>query len=570
LNILGVNFYQHNSSAALVIDGKVIAAVEEERFTRIKNDGSVPLNAIEYCLKTANLGNINSIDVIVVGLDFHRLLKEKYLQYSLDNFPTTTDLLLQNVDNFKKLLGAENEFREKSGYNGKIEYAKHHLAHMASSYYLSGFQDSALVSADGLGEIESTAIGIAKGKDIKIVESQDFPHSLGLLYQAVTRYLGYNSGSEGTVMALASFGNYDALIDNDKENRTYKEVFEDMFTLKNDALFELNFDYFNFHKTKVGWVSDKFTDIFGMHKEYKDEVTSHHQNIAAALQYSFETIYTHIVNRAIEISGSTNVSIAGGCALNCVANGKIKENTKATNLYIQPAANDAGTAIGAALYKANEEGEELSREFFDITYFGPEFSNEEIEAILKEKGVEYTYVEDPSKEAAKLLNDKKVIGWFQGRMEFGPRALGNRSILGNPKYLEIKDHINANVKHREAFRPFAPSVLAEYSDELFILDQDSPFMLIACNVKPDQKERLRSVMHVDESARIQLVTKDRNERYYNLIKEFNDLSGIPVVLNTSFNDKGEPIVCTPYDALKTLSTTNLDALVIGNFLVKNN
>lgn len=563
MNILGINFYQHNASVALVQEGKLTAAIEEERLTRIKDDGQIPLKSIEYCLKEASI-NLDDIDLITVSIDFNRLLKEKYLKYTVDNFPKSNELFIQNMDNFKKLSLAENEFREKLNYTGKIKYVKHYLGHMASSYFFSGYKDSALVSVDGLGELESTAIGKFENGKLKILEKINFPHSLGMLYTAITRYLGFNSGSEGTVMALASFGDEKKKIPN--RNKTYIDVFNKMLILKKDS-FELNLDYFNFPYTKTGWVSDKFTNIFGGHKHYDEEITEHHKNIAAALQKIFEDGYLHIMKIAKDLTGLDNLSLAGGCALNCVANGKIKKYTGFKDIYIQPAAHDGGTSIGSALYMAYKNGEIKKSIYKDTTYFGPKFTNKEIEKVLIKNGISYEKVKNPSLEAAKLLNDNKVVGWFQGRMEFGPRALGNRSILASPKSNEVKNHINKDVKHREMFRPFAPSALKEYANNYFDLDQDSPFMLIACDVKKKNANNIKAIIHVDNTARVQLVTKKRNKKYYNLINEFYKLSGIALVLNTSFNDKGEPIVCNPEDALKSFKSTNLDALFMGNFLI---
>lgn len=564
MNILGVNFYQHNASVALVQNGELICAIEEERLTRIKDDGQVPVRSIKYCLSQANL-SLDDIDVVCISLDFKRLLKKKYLKYTIKQYPLANELFIQNIDNFKKLYNAEDEFRKKLNYNGKIKYVKHYLGHIASSYFLSGYKNSALVSVDGLGELESTVIGKFENGKLEILKKINFPHSLGLLYTTITRYLGFNSGSEGTIMALASFGNENQNIPN--TNNTYLEIFEDMLILEDDG-YRLNLEYFNFPYTKVGWVSDKFTSIFGKNKLYKDEITNHHKNIAAALQKVFEKGYLHIMKIAKNLTGLKNLSLAGGCALNCVANGKIKEHTNFKDIYIQPAAHDGGTSIGSALYTAYKNKEIKKSVFKDTTYLGAKFSNNEIENILIKSNIKYEVLKNPSLKAAQLLNENKVIGWFQGRMEFGPRALGNRSILANPKSNKVKNHINKNVKHRESFRPFAPSALKGKADKYFNLDQDSPFMLIACDINKKYAKDIKAVTHVDNTVRVQLVTKKRNKKYYNLINEFYKLSEIPLVLNTSFNDKGEPIVCTPEDALISFKKTNLDALIIGDFLIR--
>lgn len=563
MNILGLNFYQHNASAALVVNGKLISAIEEERLSRIKDDGQIPLKSIQYCLEEGKL-TLNDIDTITISIDFQRLLKKKYLTHTLNNFPKSNELFVQNLQNYEKLHNAEKELRSKLNYKGHIKYVKHYLAHMASSCFLSGYEDSALVSIDGLGEIESTVIGKYQKGKIKVLKRIDFPHSLGMLYTSITQYLGFKSGSEGTVMALASFGNENALVPNTQ--KSYLDFFDDLLILQKDS-YSLNLEYFNFPYTKKDWVSKKFINIFGPHKDYKDTITEHHQNIAAALQKTFEKGYLHIIKIAQELTGASNVCIAGGCALNCVANGKIKQASAFKNIYIQPAAHDGGTSIGAALYYAYKKQELHKSIYQNTTYFGPKFSNKEIEEILITNNMQYKKLDNPVKKAAKMLNDNKVIGWFQGRMEFGPRALGNRSILANPKSNKLKNHINKNVKHREMFRPFAPSALKEFAHNYFKLDQDSPFMLIACDIEEKKANEIKAITHVDRTARVQLVTKERNKKYYSLIHEFYKLSGIPLVLNTSFNDKGEPIVCSPLDAIKSFKSTNLDALFMGDFMI---
>lgn len=565
MNILGLNFYHHNASAAIVVDGELIAAAEEERFSRVKNDGMLPIMSINFCLNKTDM-EIADIDTIAISFDFYRLIKEKYLKYTLDNFPNSNELLLQNIPNMQKLLGAEKHLRDSLSYSGKIEYVKHHIAHMASSYYLSGYKEAALVSIDGLGEIESTVLGIAKNNTIKIIKTLDFPHSLGVLYASITNYLGFNSGSEGTLMALASFGNENEIVPNGTES--YIDVFRDMVHLEKDGLYTLNLSYFNFPYTKTGWVSDKFTKIFGPHKLYEEETTSHHKNIAAGLQKIFEETYLHTIKFCQKQTGMTNLALAGGSALNCVANGKIKANSFFNDIYIQPATNDGGTSIGAAIYLAHQKNKDLPISTYkDTTYLGPSYSDDKIKEILDYRKIKYIEVDNPSKEAAVLLSQHKVIGWFQGAMEFGPRALGNRSILGNPSKISTKDFINKEVKHRESYRPFAPSVLQEHVKDYFEVDQDSPFMLIACGVNEKNRDKIEAVIHVDDTARIQIVTESRNKKYYDLIQYFYDFTKIPVVLNTSFNDKGEPIVCSPEDALNTFLNTKLDALFLGKFLI---
>lgn len=564
MNILGVNYYQHNSAAALISDGQLIAAAEEERFSRIKHDGRVPKHAVEYCLREGNL-KLKDIDLIAVSVDFVRLFREKYLRYTLENFPKANELLMQNAQNMRTLLTAEDALRTTLNFDGRVEFFKHHLCHMASSFFMSGFEKATLVSMDGLGEIETTVAAYGDNKGISTIASQEFPHSLGLLYQAISAFLGYRFGSEGTVMALASFGNGDEIV---SQGKSYNEIFDEMIILKDDGLFDINPDYFNFPYTKTGWVSNKFTEIFSTHKSFEAPITQHHKNIAAGLQNVFEKSYLHVIRHAIQNTGCKNLCLAGGCALNCVANGKIRESTDARELYIQPAANDAGTSIGAGFYAASIYDKTMSRcDRMNTTYWGPSYEDELIHNLLYKHGFRFNPIDDPAYEAAKLLDENKVIGWFQGRMEFGPRALGNRSILAPPNSLAVKDHINHNIKHREAFRPFAPSILQEHVHEYFKTSSDSPFMLEACHIRSDRKKDILGIIHIDDTSRIHVVTPERNQRYYDLIHHYYRLSGIPIVLNTSFNDKGEPIVCSPKDALADFIKLPLDALIIGGFLL---
>lgn len=567
MNILGVNIYGHDTAACLVINGNVVAAVEEERLSRIKHDKSFPLKAIIACLNVGNIA-ISDIDLIAVSKDFELLIKEKYLRYTLEMYPKSNRLLSESLDNLKYILNIENEIRETLGYGGKIEFLNHHHTHFASSYFPSGFSEAALVSIDGLGEIASTVIGVGEQNEIKSLFEINFPHSLGILYASVTAYLGFDpNSSEGTTMALASFGNPNAIL---AEGKSYYDIFKEILRINEDGSYDVDLSYFNYPYTKEGWVSQKFIDIFGPRKLYAEPTTEHHINIASAWQKRFEDAYLSIINLAHRLTKKDKLCLAGGCALNCVANGKILSHTPFKEVYIQPAAGDSGSAIGSALLASNAyDTEKPNLGYVKDTYYGPSYSDIEIEKILKKQGRQYSMVANPSQVAAELLSNGKIIGWFQGRMEFGPRALGNRSILANPSTLEMKDRLNRDVKHREAFRPFAPSVLKECIDEYFESTSESPFMLLAFNVKSDKLAAVPAIVHADGTGRVQSVEKDMNRQYYELIKKFKELTGIPVVLNTSFNDKGEPIVCTPEDALRSFDTTNLDALIIGSFLVLN-
>lgn len=569
--ILGINFYGHDAAAAIIRDGIMLAAVEEERFSRKKHDGSIPVNAVKYCLKEAGI-TINDVDIVAVGHDFERLFKEKYLGYTALSYPKANALFLQGIDSMKFILDAENLLRSAIGYSGQIKFLNHHKCHLASAFFLSGFDEAACVSVDGLGDIEASVIGFGDGADISMLESVDFPNSLGLLYTAVTYYLGFSPNSaEGTVMALASFADGNQKIPNG--SMTYNEVFADILKMDESGKYYINFEYFNFPYTKDGWVSEKFISTFGSARSREDEVTDHHRQISAALQNSFENAYLGYIKRAAELTNSKNLALAGGCALNCVANGRIMSDTSFEKVYIQPGANDGGCALGAAFLVAAEVGDiKRSMPRCEHTYWGPYLDDEQIEQelqLLQSKyGYEYEKLSNPSTKAAELLHSGKIIGWFQGRMEFGPRALGNRSILSAPFPQNAKDRLNIDIKHREAFRPFAPAVLEECLNEYFDANMDDPFMLMAFKIKDEKLASIPAVAHVDNTGRIQTVKKDVNPKFYALIEEFKRLSGVGVVVNTSFNDKAEPIVTTVADTVKSYYSTGLDALIIGSYLVK--
>ena len=502
-----------------------------------------------------------------------RLIKEKYLKYSINNFPNSNELLLERksfkILNF--LNNAQDILRKKFNYKKKIKFINHHYCHLASTHFLSGFKDSCCVSIDGLGEIESIAIGSGKGNKIKIKESVNFPNSLGMFYSAITHYLGFQAlSSEGTVMALATFGNFNQKIPNTKI--TYYKKLKSMIRLKKNLDLEIDLSWFNYPFTRKGWVSDKFVKFFGKHRKKNEKITTHHKNIASALQKIFEEIYIEIIKYAEKKIKSKNLTLSGGCALNCKANGLILKNTKFKDIYIQPASHDAGLAIGAAYLAYLSNNTQIKQNFirYDHTYFGPSIKSEQIKKTLKKMGLDFQNLHDKASYCAKLLKNGKVIGWFQGRMEFGPRALGNRSILSAPYPNNKKNYINNTIKHREPFRPFAPAILEEKVNDLYKIKIRSPFMLIATFLKNKRdKNKISATLHNDLSARVQTVSKKSNEEFYNLIKCFDNLTGVPVLLNTSFNDKGEPMICDHLDALKSFYKTNLDYLCLNNFLIKN-
>jgi carbamoyltransferase len=565
MKILGIHCYGHDTAAALVVDGKLRSAVEEERLSRRKHDSGLPFNAIRFCLDEAGIG-IGDVDFIAFSTDLDWLVQRKYLQYHLDDFAARRDHLIQSAANIENILTREQRILDEIGYSGPRKSFRHHLCHLASAYYQSGFAECAAVSIDGQGEFETTLIGTGAGSRVTPMKSLDFPNSLGLVYTAVTYHLGFQPHhAEGTVMALAAFGDGDAKIPG--QARSYYELLCEMVKPSDDGTFNVDTSWFNFPFTRKGWVSDKFTAVFGPSRTREEAVTDNHRNIAAALQRRFEDIYLHVLDHAQKQTGSKNLALAGGCALNCVANGKILMTTGFERIYIQPASGDAGCAIGAAQLAAQELGEPIRSEQRLHTYLGPRYDNDEIEKVLREKGERFEGPVDTAEAGAELLAKGHVVAWFQGAAEFGPRALGNRSILAAPFPLAMKDRINAKVKHREAFRPFAPAVMEDRYGEVFNATHPSPFMLMALTAQDDWHDRIPAVLHEDDSARVQTVSAATNARFYDLLSHFNDKTGVPVLLNTSFNDKGEPIVCSPEDALRTFHGTDIDYLVIGDYVV---
>ena len=477
------------------------------------------------------------------------------------------------------LNNAEKEIKSKIKFKGKIKFFNHHLCHVASSHFLSGNKSSCSVSIDGLGEIESSTIYEVKNNKFKLLKRIDYPDSLGMFYSALTYYLGFRpNSSEGTMMALASFGNFNAKIPG--KNITYYNAFKKIVKPSKDNIFRLNLEWFNFPYSRQGWVSDKFIKYFGKIRAPGSKISTHHKNISSAAQKIFEDYYIKILNYSYNLTKSNNLTLSGGCALNCKANGLIFNQTNFKKVYIQPTAHDGGLSIGAAylgyLESLNHKSKKKKNYEYTHTYFGPSFSNNVIRKILDKFSISYKYSNNYKIDCAKDLNNKKICGLFQGRMEFGPRALGNRSILSAPYPVNKKKIINNKIKHRESFRPFAPSILKDLYNKYYQKNHDSPFMLIATFLKLNDirlKKDIIATLHNDFSARVQTVSKNTNKDYYQIINEFYKLSGVPVVLNTSFNDKGEPIVCSPIDALKSFLKTNLDILYLQNFRIlrtKNN
>jgi len=593
MKILGVSAYYHDAAACIIIDGEIIAAAQEERFTRKKHDSNFPFNAINYCLNEAKI-KANSIDNVVFYdkpfLKFERLL-ETYLAFApkgFKSFSTSLPIWLKDklfqkriiIDALKDLSGIDNKWEEK------LLFSEHHLSHAASAYFPSPFNRAAILTIDGVGEWTTTSLALGKEHELSIYKEIHFPHSLGLLYSAITYYLGYkvNSG-EYKVMGLAPYG----------EPKFAKLIKDHLIDIKNDGSFALNMNYFDYC-TGLTMTNEKFNSLFGSPpRKQESKLTQRDMDIAASIQVVLEEILLKLAKDIAKTTGEKNLCLAGGVALNCVANGKILREKIFDSLWIQPAAGDAGGAIGAAL-GAYHIMHNQPRKFINGidsmkgSYLGPEFNQKDVIQSLSSLGAVFeTLTEDKIIEkTAQALTNGNAIGWMNGRMEFGPRALGGRSIIADPRSQSMQKLLNLKVKFRESFRPFAPSVLREYVSQWFEMDYDSPYMLLVADVIKDKRREMTlneqvlfgidklnvsrseipAVTHVDYSARIQTVHKETNPRYYALINRFKELSGCPVIVNTSFNVRGEPIVCSPEDAFRCFMGTELDVLVIGNIFLK--
>ena len=560
--ILGISCFYHDGAAALIKDGKIVAAAEQERFSRKKHDFSFPKNAIEYCLREAGI-TINEVDH--VGFYEKPLVKfDRILSQHLEMWPKS---FLPFYLALPSWINEKLRFRRVLKKNLKakkdILYIPHHLSHAASCFLVSPFEKAAILTVDGVGEWQTTTFGVGDKNEIKLQKEINFPHSLGLLYSAITGYLGFKvNNDEYKVMGLAPYG-----------SPIYMEKLKKLIDIKDDGSYQLNMDYFCYHY-KMTMANKKFIAEFGAPRKPESEVTQYHKDLAASLQKLLEEILIKILNHIYSVTGQKNLCIAGGVGLNSVANGKILKNTPFENIYIQPAAGDAGGAIGTAFYIYNSWLKMPRAQVQTSAFLGPEFSDEEIQKYLDEKEIVYEEYNDESelnKKVVQLIFDNKVIGWFQGRMEWGPRALGARSILSNPCNPDMKEILNLKVKHREQFRPFAPVVCADDAPAYFECDTPIPlpsdFMLMVYPIVEATREKIPAVTHVDGSGRLQTIRRDQNPRYYDLIKEFGKLSGTPILINTSFNIRGEPIVCTPHDAYRCMMGTGIDCLVAGKFLI---
>ena len=566
--ILGISCFYHDSSATLLCDGVVVAAAAEERFTRIKHDTSFPINAITYCLESQNI-TIQNISYI--GFYEKPFLKfERVLYQYLETFPLGIKTFLKSMPSWiNEKLRVRRTVRKKLKYAGDIFFIPHHLAHAASAFLASPFKQSAIITVDGVGEWTTTTIGIGDNNSIKLIKEQVFPHSIGLLYSTITAYLGFHvNDAEYKVMGLSAYGLMD------KDGNPYYQKLKRAIDIKEDGSYRLNLDYFIFHHANK-MPSKRLCNLLdGPIRKPESVLTQRHKDVAAALQMILEEVMTKILEHAYHLTGCENVVLAGGVALNSVYNGKILKNTLFKNVWIQPDAGDGGTSMGAALYVYNNLLRYDRKCVLENVYLGPEFSTRIVEQFLDENNIQYYQFKDDDElvsKTAKLIYEDNVVGWFQGRMEWGPRALGARSILANPLNPEMQDILNKKVKHREEFRPFAPAVLREKALKYFEVDDPLPaitdFMLMVYPTKKEWVGKIPSVIHVDGSARLQTVREKLNSLYYRTIKEFGRLSGLPILINTSFNVRGEPIVCSPLDAYKCMMGTKIDYLVIEKFLI---
>lgn len=590
MNILGISCYFHDASAALLKDGELVAAAEEERFTRKKHDYEFPQNAIDFCL---GVGGLKAADLDYVVFFEKPFIKfERLLLSSMQTFPRSHKVFREAMITWLgDKLWIKTLIQKRLGVPAtKILFSEHHLSHAASTFFCSGFDEAAIMTVDGVGEWTTASVGIGKGTEIKLVKEIRFPHSLGLLYSAFTAFLGFevNEG-EYKVMGMAPFGTPKYM------DKVYKLVH-----IAKDASFELDMDYFSFHHSPDQTFNQKFVDLFGSPRDPKalfftpdtgypsyfgekpgnyDQLgkeNQHYADIAASIQAVTEEILVNMARQVQKETGFKKLCMAGGVALNSVANGRILKETGFEEIYIQPSAGDGGGSVGAALYAYHAVLGKPRKFVMEHAYWGQENSPCVIEGFLKESGIPYERLEREETLIERVvdhLEHGKVVGWSQGRFEWGPRALGSRSILADPRRADMKDIVNVKIKFREPFRPFAPSVLAERTEEYFDLPNAAKhyparFMLYVVDVKPEKREIIPAITHVDGTGRLQTVRKEYNPRYYRLIETFGQATGVPILLNTSFNLKGEPIVNTPKEAFNTFSKSGMDTLVLGNYVVE--
>jgi carbamoyltransferase len=572
--ILGLNMFHADASAAIVVDGEIKFAVAEERLNRHKHFGGFPALAVKACLDAVG-ARIADIDHVAVGQDGDANLAKK-VQYALANPSKILNFIRlrqrkESMRDVRSLLAKALD-ADSSALRFQEHHIEHHIAHIASAYYCSPWEEAAGFSYDGSGDFVSTMMARCEGNEIEVLDRVFLPHSLGSLYTMICEFIGYSKyGDEGKVMGLAPYG---------KNRDEYRDELRKIVAVKNEG-FQLDLSYFKPLGSNQGMqilpdgtvrlarhFSERIEKLFGQPRQPHSEITQRDMDLAFAVQHRFEEIFFHLLNRLHERVPVDDLAMAGGCALNSVANGKIFDRTPFRRTYIQPAAGDEGLAIGAALHAYHSILKQPRRHELRSSYLGPEFSDSRIQSSLQSAGLESRKMERSEllDAVAGQIAAGNVVGWFQGRMEWGPRALGNRSIVAHPGLPNMKDVLNARIKHREWFRPFAPSILAEYQHEYFEHDHASPFMLHVYKIRPEKREALCAVNHVDDTGRLQTVARDENPLYYDLISAVHRKTGIPVILNTSFNEN-EPIVCTPEEAIDCFQRTRMDVLAIGSFLV---
>lgn len=580
MNVIGLNAFHGDSSACLFVNGAMVAAAEEERFRRIKHWAGFPSESIKFCLSSQGL-SLSDIDVLAINTD-PKSARWRKAAFALSG-QASLSLIKEKILVRKKRKGIVEHLLEAfpgQVFNGQVEYVEHHLAHLASAYNVSPYESASIVSVDGFGDFASAAWGFGKAGQIDLQKRVYFPHSLGIFYQALTQYLGFpHYGDEYKVMGLAPYG-----------EPKYREQMDEILAPVKGQGFRLNLEYFQHHKNPIGyeWDNDspkvsqlydmKLADLLGPVRTKDQELTQHHRDIARSIQDAYERTFFAMLNQLHANHQCDNLTIAGGCGMNSVANGKVHLNTPYKNIYIQSAAGDAGGAIGAAVVAGQRQG--VSSDFvMTHSYWGTSYDDASLRKLLNEHSADLEKancvvqhdlsLNDLVDQVSDHIIEGKVIGWFQGAMEWGPRALGNRSILGDPRRDDMKDILNIKIKRRESFRPFAPSVLKEHVADWFESDAPVPFMMKVFQIKSEQREKIPAVAHVDGSGRLQTVTAEGNNRYYQLIQSFYQKTQVPMLLNTSFNEN-EPVVCKPEEALACFLRTNMDVLVLGSHIVTRN
>lgn len=562
--ILGLN--DSNSAAAIIKDGVLVAAAREERFSRIKFDDGFPVRSVEYCLKEAGLSSIKEVDHIVFAWNPGHEIEPhdtaaavRYHKNFLHYIPNNLLAMIGGDKNNKRVSSISEEISFVDGKVMKIHFAPHHYCHAASAFLISPFDEAAILTIDAYGDDMTTQFFHGKGSSIKEIGKTMFPHSLGQVYAGVTQYLGFRANAdEWKVMGLAPYGD---------DQKYYKEFSELIKFDEDRGEIRINLDYFSFYTWSSRRYSEQFIELFGPEMHRDDELSDKHRDIAASFQRVVEDVVLEVCRYVHAKTGAKNLCLAGGVAMNSKMNGRLLAEGPFDKIWVQPSADDGGCSIGAGFYYWNQVLGEKRVFRMEHDYWGPEFSNDEIEGYLKDSLLPYERHEDIEAVTARLIADGKIIGWFQGRMEVGQRALGNRSLVADPREASMKDKINAAVKHRESYRPFAPSIMEEYADEFFESDHENPFMQMVFKVKQEKRSIIPAVTHHDGSGRSQTVSKKTNIRYWKLIDEFRKITGVPVLLNTSFNDNDEPIVCTPKDAIRCFAGTGIDALVMGNYIL---